>query len=115
MRLTTSLKNGSYRSSVLGMWAVVGGGTTMKIHSSFNVSALTDNGTGDFTLAMVVPFASASEYVCLSSQACGNFAASHIDDTNPPTASTVRIVTVSDGVGAFVDRDPVTVVALGRR
>ena len=107
--------NGSQTRSVVGLWAVVGGGITMKIHSAFNLSSLTDNGTGDFTLTMSIPFASASDYAVVATQGSGNFSAAHIDHSNPPTASTVRVVTFDDSVANVGDRDPVTIVAAGRR
>lgn len=110
-----SLHNGAPNRSIVGLWAVVGGGVTMKTFSSFNVASLTDNGTGDFTLSMVVPFAAASEYAVFAAQDSGNFATAHIDHSNAPTARTVRVVTVNDGVGGFSDRAPVTVIAVGRR
>ena len=104
-----------YASSRVGMWAVIQAGTTAKLHSSYNVASLTDNGAGDFTLTMAVAFASASHYAVLAAQAnSGDFIAVWTDRNNLPTANTIRVVS-PDASNTLTDYDPTLVLAVGRR
>lgn len=114
MRWTGRSLHGPRNRSQIGVWAVIGTQTTSKLHTSYNVASLTDNGTGDSTLTFVVPFASASEYAVV----CGTTSTSRVvtftDQDNRPTASSVRLVTI-DAANALTDVDPTTVICVGRR
>ena len=114
------LSGQSYRlqrnPSIIGMWAVVGGGGTMKIHSQYNLASLTDNGVGDFTLSYVIPFASASDYAVVGGLVHTSPVSPCQGVANPPTASTVRMLSFDPAnPAAAVDFDPVTVLCVGRR
>ena len=51
-------------------WINFNGTGTVAIRDSYNVSLLTDNGTGDYTITFAVPMANANYSVCCSSK-CG--------------------------------------------
>lgn len=95
------------------MWAVIQAGGTSKLHSSYNVGSLTDNGAGDFTLTYVIPFASASDYAVIGS-ANTTVVNAFTEASSPPAAGSVQIRTINTS-NASVDSDPTTVIAVGRR
>ncbi len=113
MRFLGGLWGPRTRSRV-GMWAVVQAGTTAKLHSSYNVSSFTDNGAGDFSFTLVIPFASASDYAIVCGTNATNRTVTFQDQDNRPTASSLRTVTIN-AANALTDIDPTTVLCVGRR
>lgn len=107
--------NGSRTRSIVGAQAVIQAGTTGKLHSSFNIASYTDNGAGDHTLTFAVPFATLNSYVALVEAVTStNALGSWIDESNPPAAGSVRVLTINAG-NALVDVDPTLVICIGRR
>ena len=101
--------------SIVGMWVVWGGGTVLKIHTSYNVSALTDNGTGDATFTMVIPYNSASDYAAIAS-VVNDLSGIGTSEINEPTASAVRVLSFNpSNPASAVDYDPSCLVTVGRR
>jgi hypothetical protein len=98
-------------------WGIVGGtakawvnfnGTgTVAIRASYNVSSITDNGTGDYTVNFTTAMADANYSAtfgsAIESAAVGGFAC--INDASIPTASALRIRSVSTGVSSTVTAD----------
>jgi len=115
LRALGSVSGAIYNLSRVGVWAVIQAGVTAKLHSSYNVATFTDNGAGDFTLTFTVPFADASSYAIICSANSGNFTAGHTADGVPPLAGSARVVTIADALNAQADRDPTTVIGVGRR
>lgn len=106
---------GPRNRSIVGAWAVIQAGTTGKLHSSYNVASYTDNAAGDHTLTFVVPFGGANEYAVHCGSANGTNQMGHVSDSsNPPTAASVRVLTINAS-NVLVDVDPTTVLCVGRR
>ena len=113
-RVTGSLRPARNRS-VVGAWAVIQAGGTGKLHSSYNVASYTDNGDGDHSLSFVIPFASASQYAVLCSSAnINNQMFNGTDESNPPLATSLRVLTINAS-NVLVDVDPTMVMCVGRR
>ena len=101
-------------SGQVGAWAVVKGQATNKLHSSYNISSLTDNAAGDFTLTYVRAFAAATNYVTvgLCVGALNQASQVYTDDANVPTATSARILTL-DTAGNKTARDPTCIAMIG--
>ena len=97
---TTNLQQGLAK-----MWANVDGTGTAALDDSFNASGLTDNGTGDFTVAINNDMSNA-DYSC---QFNGNSA--HVGLTAIATGSLRVFVTAAND--SSQDVDPVTYLAHG--
>ena len=97
---TTNLQQGLAK-----MWANVDGTGTAALDDSFNASGLTDNGTGDFTVAINNDMSNA-DYSC---QFNGNSA--HVGLTAIATGSLQVFVTAAND--SRHDVDPVTYTAHG--
>lgn len=96
-------------------WVNFNGTGTVAIRASYNVSSITDNGTGDYTINFTTPFSTANYApVGMASDPSTNgsgYAVAIKGDT-PPTASALRITTgVSNG--AFIDVPYVSVAVFG--
>ena len=76
-------------------WINYKGTATVSIRASFNVSSVTVNGTGDYTINMTNALADANYAVCLTN--CGNATSTGIYgrfDTTAPTSSAFRVLSV---------------------
>ena len=85
-------------------WVNFNGTGTVAIRASFNVSSITDNGTGDYTVNLTNALADAN--YSFVSQASGSssyflFSSSRISDAK--TASAYRFVTVRNDAGNIDD------------
>jgi hypothetical protein len=71
-------------------------GSTNAIRNSFNVSSITDNGTGQFTINFTTAMADANYSVALTgskiSVGSGNLRIGMIDESVAPTTSAVKIL-----------------------
>ena len=92
-----------YHPSAAKAW--VAWGVTSTIDISYNVSSITDNGTGDWTVNFTTAFSSA-DYVAVryarASNTGGNGAIGYVSSTVAPTASACRTLCLSLG-GSAVD------------
>lgn len=113
-RTLGAVRNGSTADGArVGAWAVIKGNAPAKTHSSFNISALTDNGAGDYTLSFSRAFnATAYAVVMMPTGILSQWVHNGTDDTNVPTSTTVRIFTLNVG-GALVYQDPTTAMIVG--
>jgi hypothetical protein len=84
-------------------WVNFNGTGTVAIRASGNVSSITDNGTGDYTVNFTTAMPDANYTVTTSA---GDATATNVDALNPsaataPTTSSVRIIAVRSAVGAY--------------
>lgn len=87
------------------------GTSTVSIKYSYNVSSVTDNGTGDYTINFATPLASANYAVAMASRitvASGGGGVCRIKEGVAPTASAFRMDTLNFN-GALADPQLVTV------
>jgi len=98
------------------VWAVIGGTPDAKLHSSYNVTSLTDNAVGDFTLTFQQAFVNASNYAVLGM--FGNVTASlsrgniYVRQATLPTSTSCRTINIDAGGAAF-DADPTMIFCVG--
>ncbi len=95
-------------------WAQIKGAGTTALWGSENVSSLTDNGGGDYTVTWAVPFATASSYaVVIGSSGQTNATTRHFQAEQAVTAASVRTSFLDFNVASATDPDMAYVVALG--
>jgi len=92
-------------SQLCRAWVNFNGTGTVAIRASFNVSSITDNGTGDFTVNFTTAMVDAN-YSCLimggrSANDTIDLCTANISSQTAPTTSVVRIRTFNPGVGYF--------------
>jgi hypothetical protein len=103
--LTTA--SGSAPSYSARAWVNFNGTGTVAIRASGNVSSITDNGTGDYTVNFTVAMADANYSANLTSRITATAIApvvANLLTTTTPTSSLFRMVTDRNGVGP-VDPD----------
>ena len=81
-------------------WVNFNGTGTVAIRSSFNVTSITDNGVGDYTINFTTAMAD-TEYALVGAGGATAlaYAEIHVSSLTAPTASAVRIHTVSQNSG----------------
>tara|TARA_R100001594_G_scaffold6389_1_gene18201 strand:+ start:2301 stop:2708 length:408 start_codon:yes stop_codon:yes gene_type:complete len=99
-------------SGTVKAWVNMDGSGTAHIDTSFNMTSITDNGTGVYTLTIATDFGSAD---WVAAGMCGTEnTTTHIIGTGntAPTAGTIKIQTVNDGGGA-IDCPHIMVMMIG--
>ena len=93
--------NGTEIGTLCRAFCNFNGTGTVAIRASFNVSSITDNGTGDYTVnfTTAMPDANYSASTTTSSAASDNLAVAAIRFGTAPTASALRVRTGTPGVG----------------
>jgi hypothetical protein len=77
-------------------WVNFNGTGTVAIRASFNVTSITDNGTGDYTINFTTAMPDANYSVSGAAMiAVGSVALFFAPTTSAPTTSTLRVVTTS--------------------
>jgi len=110
----TAAKLGADQASGLAKaWVNFSGTGTVAIRASFNVSSITDNGTGDYTVNFTTALADANYSVggnvrYNTSTTAGTDMRFEIRSATAPTSSACRIV-ASNYTGTLVDMDTVGV------
>ena len=98
-------------------WIHFDGQDTVAIRDSFNVSSLTDNGTGDYTITFDSAMANTNYAVTTTQPAQHNFTQAILgieqDHTNAFATGSIRVQSVKTGNNAAVDRDVQCVVIHG--
>lgn len=115
----TSPLNQQYHKSSAKAWAIFVGSGTVNLVDNYNVSSITDNGTGDYTLNFTTSF-SGQWYACAGmgqsdqggSDGSGNVVVSIRRQNTTPVAGSLRIRTL-DLDGTAVDASRVMVVCFG--
>jgi hypothetical protein len=95
-------------------WVNFNGTGTVAINGSGNISSITDNGTGDYTInfATALPSANYAAFGFLRSDG-GNNGNIQISPTAAPTASALRVVCINQQVPAVFDSPLVYVAVVG--
>lgn len=90
-------------------WVNINGTGTVAIRASFNVTSITDNGTGDYTVNFTNALPDANySFVGTSSHSIGTTTLVVESDTTTPTTTAVRLY-VMNGGGAAQDRNFVNI------
>ena len=98
-------------------WIHFDGQDTVAIRDSFNVSTLTDNGTGDYTISFTTAMANTNYAVATTQPAQHNFTQAILGveqaHTNAFATGSIRVQSVKTGNNSAVDRDVQCVVIFG--
>jgi hypothetical protein len=86
-------------------WVNFNGTGTVAIRASFNVSSITDNGTGDYTVNFTTAFADANYGTLVT----GTYGSSNNFNTTAPTTTAARINTFVSTSGAAQDQAYISV------
>ena len=99
------------------VWIHFDGQDTVAIRDSFNVSSITDNGTGDYTITFDSAMANTNYAVTTTQPAQHDFTQAILgieqDHTNAFATGSIRVQSVKTGTNAAVDRDVQCVVIHG--
>ena len=111
-----TMNDSGSNSNTLRAWVNFNGTGTVAIRASFNVSSITDNGTGNYTVNFTTAMPDAN-YACdvttdISSGGA-NLVASTNDFTTPRTTSAVKVLTFRPAT-VVVDDSPIVSVAIFR-
>lgn len=106
--------DGTDYQDVIKGWISFDGSGVVTINDSYNVSSITDNGTGDYTINWTTAFSTANYVVTGQAARSSGRAYVNIADTTLPTASSVRIETMDLGATPQ-DSDYVGILAIGDR
>lgn len=99
--------------SAAKVWAIFDSSSTPIVPSSYNVSSVVKNGTGDFTINFTTPFASAN-FVCIGDTEASAGNGFFQVKTSGRTASSVRIQCLTT-VPALFDPTSTSIVCYGRQ
>jgi hypothetical protein len=97
----TSPGRQQYHPSAAKAWVSFNGQGTVAIRSSYNVSSITDNGTGDYTVNFTTAFSGADAYAGFGYQGGGNVTSGGFTSgpyVAAPTTSAYRLATFSAAV-----------------
>ena len=102
--------NSGYGSSAVAYgcraWVNFNGAGTVAIRESGNVSSITDNGTGDYTVNFTNALADAN-YAFLATTE-GSAVATENNGTVLKTTTQIRMITLSSSAGTVVDRSQIS-------
>ena len=109
--------SGVEKGQLCKAWIHFDGQDTVAIRDSFNVSTLTDNGTGDYTISFTNAMANTNYAVATSQPAQHNFTQAILgieqDHSSAFATGSIRVQSVKTGNNAAVDRDVQCVVIFG--
>jgi len=97
-------------------WVNFNGTGVVAIRDDFNVSSITDNGTGDYTVNFTNALDDANySPACMirTTAATGGPGWCFIDDANPPTAAALRVIIIDKTNTVHVDSDYVSIQIFG--
>jgi hypothetical protein len=99
-------------SGTVKAWVNMDGSGTAHIDTSFNMTSITDNGTGVYTLTIATDFGSA-DWVAAGMCGTDNTTNHYVGTGNAaPAAGTIKIMTVNDG-GNPIDCTHIMVMMVG--
>ncbi|MGH9876206.1 MAG: hypothetical protein ACRD5H_01080 [Nitrososphaerales archaeon] len=111
-------RNTVYTDSIIKGWVETSGAGVWTIDDDFNVSSITDNAVGDFTVNWTTAFASAN-YVVVGTHASGSTTSLLFQEvtTTAKTASLVRIALFigNSGVNQGDPGTGISVIAIGNQ
>ena len=105
---TSKILNGAVTTAKLGTneasglakaWVNFNGTSTVAIRASYNVSSITDNGTGDYTVNFTTALADANYNFTFGAQ--GGIPGQY--NVTSPTASALRVITFRRDDGTLID------------
>lgn len=101
--VTTAKLGSNEQSGLCKAWVNFNGTGTVAIRASYNVSSITDNGTGDYTVNFTTALADANYSACASGDSItngnqGNFTGKHFSVA--PTTSAFRLTTYQSNLGS---------------
>jgi hypothetical protein len=106
-----------YHPSAAKAWVRFNGSGTVAINASYNVSSVTDNGAGDWSVNFTTSFSSANYGFAIGGSIYSDAASKQIflglRDTGAPAAGSIRIQTLDVGAAANPDATAVGVVCFG--
>jgi hypothetical protein len=86
-------------------WVNFNGTGTVAIRASFNVTSITDNGTGDYTANLTTALSDTNYAVCVTAQvAAGAASRNNLPNAEPITTSTARLRILSAADGSLTDQ-----------
>jgi hypothetical protein len=92
-------------------WANFNGTGTLAVRASFNVSSITDNGAGDYTINFASPMPDRNYVICGVSYVVAT-AASTFTINSTPTVTSCRIGSVNAAGTLLIDSDEMHVAFL---
>jgi len=95
--------SGAAISGTTGSWVNFNGTGTVAIRASGNVSSITDNGTGDYTVNFTTAMPDANYAVACMAGGTSSVGWSRLADTPAPTTSAYRIYVANSGGTALLD------------
>lgn len=111
----TSPGTQQYHTSASKAWVMFNGTGTVAILASYNVSSITDNGTGDYTVNFTTSFSSANygiAGICQRTNGNNGNGLLGLSNSANPTASACR-VTTADAATGFIDSARVSLTFFG--
>jgi hypothetical protein len=90
-------------SGIAKAWVNFNGTGTVAIRASYNVSSITDNGTGDYTVNFTTAMVDANYALVSTSGTGGRILSAKDTGTYPPTTTTIRL---RNTTGGGTDEDP---------
>jgi len=109
--------SGTEKGQLAKSWIHFDGQSTVAIRGSFNVSSLTDNGTGDYTITFSNAMSNTNYAVSTSQPAQHNFTQGILgieqDHATAFATGSLRVQCVKTGNNSAVDRDVNCVVVFG--
>ena len=106
--VTTPKLGANEQSQLCKAWVNFNGTGTVAIRASYNVSSITDNGVGDYTINFVTAMVDANYSVQIPGSVVNTWARAGVSEQARLTAASVRVTTAAD-TGAAADRDCVNV------
>jgi len=93
-------------------WVNFNGTGTVAIRSSYNVSSITDNGTGDYTVNFATALSDANYVANVTTQSGGIAGAVTLDSLTARTTTALRVGALTTA-GSFVDSAQMGVAVFG--
>lgn len=110
----TPVANKLYTDSIVKAWLLTSGGGAPSIADDINVSSITDNAQGDWTINWATAFATANYAVVATAVDDAGNAITVMEDTGTAkTASAVRVKIKNDANGADDPSGGISLVAIG--
>ena len=93
-------------------WVNFNGTGTVAIRDSYNVTSITDNGTGDYTVNFTNAMSDANYCFCMS-VGDGTSGTRNIGLASAPAAASLNVITALSTTGAASDEDYISVAIFG--
>jgi hypothetical protein len=106
--LAGSIADAKLSGTTCKAWVNFNGTGTVAIRASFNVSSITDNNTGDYTVNFTNAMTDANYCACVSGTAAGSAALNNVTNPRTYTSSSVSILSENSG-GQDQDRAEINV------